>query len=207
MMYKEYRNPIDQLHRAGGPAIESDDRKEWWVEGNRHRDDGPAVETVAGTNWYYWRGTLVPEQVIMNPRGTDPREILKVENVEVRRSWMEAYDMTEFMNAMKPEVLNRNRKKDLMLVKLPMEGDEDLVMVRVKNSTPEPDGHYKYYFLRVPPDLKTAEDAVAWTFDMDKKEYAPASSAVLRSGGYPFCSYEGCSCQAEEAWNDDRGLR
>jgi hypothetical protein len=46
-------------------------------------------------------------------------------------------------------------------------------MVRVKNSTPEPDGTYKEYFLRVPPTIKTAREAVAWTFEMDENEYKP----------------------------------
>jgi hypothetical protein len=181
-MYKEYRNDRDQLHRAGGPAVESDRTSEWWAEGRRHRDDGPAIVTVNGTEWYYWRGTLVPEHVIMNPRGTKPVEILKEENIEVRRAWMEAYDMTEFMEAMNPEVIDDDKANERMLVKLDVpkgkvQGreveDEPFVAVKVKNSTPEPDGRYKYYFLRVPPDTKTAAEGVAWTFGMDKKEYAP----------------------------------
>jgi hypothetical protein len=52
-------------------------------------------------------------------------------------------------------------------------GDEPLVMVRVVNATPEPDGHRKNYFLRVPPTVETAHEAVAWTFGMSPKEYHP----------------------------------
>ncbi|MGH9553254.1 MAG: DUF6745 domain-containing protein [Terriglobales bacterium] len=46
-------------------------------------------------------------------------------------------------------------------------------MVRVINSTPEPDGSYKHYFLRVPPEITTAKSAVAWTFDIDADKYSP----------------------------------
>lgn len=47
-------------------------------------------------------------------------------------------------------------------------------MVKVVNSTPEPDGSYKDYFLRVPPTITTAHEAVAWTFGKTAETYAPA---------------------------------
>lgn len=46
-------------------------------------------------------------------------------------------------------------------------------MVCVKNSTPEPDGSRKEYYLRVPPDIHTARGAVAWTFGLQADEYEP----------------------------------
>ena len=46
-------------------------------------------------------------------------------------------------------------------------------MVEVRNSTPEPDGAFKTYFLRVPPDIQTARAAVAWTFSKDEADYEP----------------------------------
>jgi hypothetical protein len=54
-----------------------------------------------------------------------------------------------------------------------MLGDEPLVMVKVRNSTPEPDGAYKDYFLRVPPTMRTAREAVAWTFGLEAEDYKP----------------------------------
>jgi hypothetical protein len=47
-------------------------------------------------------------------------------------------------------------------------------MVKVINSTPEPDGRFKDYFLRVPPMMVRARQAVAWTFDKVEHNYAPA---------------------------------
>ena len=46
-------------------------------------------------------------------------------------------------------------------------------MVRVKNSTPEPDGTFKTYRLRVPPWITTTRQAIAWTFGMLEGGYAP----------------------------------
>ena len=41
------------------------------------------------------------------------------------------------------------------------------------NSTPEPDGTRRTYFLRVPPQMRTAREAVAWTF-VDVASRVPA---------------------------------
>lgn len=49
-----------------------------------------------------------------------------------------------------------------------------LVMVKVVNSTPEPDGQFKDYFLRVPPQMRRAKEAVAWTFNKTETKYQPA---------------------------------
>jgi uncharacterized protein DUF6745 len=46
-------------------------------------------------------------------------------------------------------------------------------MVEVRNSTPEPDGSHKRYWLRVPPEVHTAREAVAWTFGLSADSYQP----------------------------------
>ena len=51
--------------------------------------------------------------------------------------------------------------------------DEQIVMVRVTNSTPEQNGEHRTYFLRVPPNMMTAREAVAWTFGLTTDEYFP----------------------------------
>ena len=50
---------------------------------------------------------------------------------------------------------------------------EPFAMVKVINRTPEPDGSFRQYFLRVPPTVRTAREAVAWTFDVPTEEYEP----------------------------------
>ena len=41
-------------HREDGPAVEySDGYKEWWINDKLHREDGPAVEySYGGKRWY-----------------------------------------------------------------------------------------------------------------------------------------------------------
>lgn len=50
---------------------------------------------------------------------------------------------------------------------------EPLVMVRLRNAMREPDGSFRLSWLRVPPRMQTAHEAVAWTFGMSENEYAP----------------------------------
>ncbi len=52
-------------------------------------------------------------------------------------------------------------------------GDEPIVMIEVINRTREPLGGFKRYWLRVPPTIRTAREAVAWTFNMPARQYAP----------------------------------
>jgi len=52
---------------------------------------------------------------------------------------------------------------------------EPYVVVQVVNSTPEPDGTFKDYFLRVPPECETPRAAIAWTFGVETEEYELAA--------------------------------
>jgi hypothetical protein len=44
--------------------------------------------------------------------------------------------------------------------------------VEVINGTSEPDGSRKHHFLRVPSRMRTAREAVAWTYGLTDEQYA-----------------------------------
>ena len=46
-------------HRLDGPAIEVDGYKAWYVNGQRHRLDGPAVEDIDGHKEFWLFGHRV----------------------------------------------------------------------------------------------------------------------------------------------------
>ena len=70
MSYKEYTVKVytngtkhwflnGNLHREDGPAFEhTDGTKYWYLNGKRHREDGPAVERADGTNLWYQNNKL-----------------------------------------------------------------------------------------------------------------------------------------------------
>ena len=46
-----------ELHREDGPAVEYyDGTKEWYLDGKYHREDGPAIEYPDGTKYWYVNG-------------------------------------------------------------------------------------------------------------------------------------------------------
>jgi len=51
--------------------------------------------------------------------------------------------------------------------------DDPVCVLKVINSTAEPDGTFKNYYLTVPPNMKKCKEAVAWTFRMTADDYAP----------------------------------
>lgn len=63
---------------------------------------------------------------------------------------------------------------------LPVPGQWDARMglrVRVENATPDADGTRRVFHLRVPPWVRTAREAVAWTFALEPAQYAPVTQA------------------------------
>ena len=49
----EYLNDKHEWHRTDGPALEwVKGRKSWWVDGGRHRLDGPAVIDRNDVEWW-----------------------------------------------------------------------------------------------------------------------------------------------------------
>ena len=44
------------------PLIESDGSKRWWLNGQRHREDGPAIETAYGDKEWWLNGQKFNEE-------------------------------------------------------------------------------------------------------------------------------------------------
>lgn len=54
-----------------------------------HREDGPAVRYQDGYETYWWHGLEVPREVIMEPDSIDPKDVLKLDNAETKRAYIE----------------------------------------------------------------------------------------------------------------------
>ena len=55
-------------HREDGPAIEcANGSKFWYLNGKRHREDGPAMEWAHGNKSWFLNGERVTEDEVMNP--------------------------------------------------------------------------------------------------------------------------------------------
>lgn len=146
-----------------------------------HCEDGPAVCWPQGAQYWFWRGVQVSERLITRPRSYTPAEIQSERNIELRRAMMERYGQEAFL--LESGALEMHRDDFGVLYRLPFADDEPLVMVKVVNATPEPDGTYKDYFLRVPPNMSRARQAVAWTFNLSEQEYSAGLRRAVATTG------------------------
>ena len=140
-------------------------------EDRLHNNSGPAIEYNDSWCIYARVGKFIPERVVHFAHRKNLLEIEREQNIEVRRHLIEIYGVEQYLKDAEAVKIDEDScgvlyRKDFLL-------DEPLKMVKVLNSSPEPDGTYKYYYLRVPPDMMTAREAVAWTFGMTADEYHP----------------------------------
>lgn len=139
--------------------------------GRLDRADGPALGYSDGFALYAWRGMPVPGEFLDELPTLTPDRIRGEENAELRRVMLEFYGYDRYLAESGAEPLQRDETGTLWRIALP--DDEDVVMVEVVDSTPEPDGTSRTYWLRVPPATRTAREGVAWTFGLPAAEYGP----------------------------------
>lgn len=139
---------------------------------NVHCETGPAViwPDKGAAHEYYLEGVRVPKKAIEEPAKL-PDLAISHENAEVRRVLTNLYGHEKLMKAC-GRVVQEDEFGKLWQLAL-SRSDSAQSMVEVANSTPEPDGTYRRYMLRVPSTMKTAKEAVAWTFGMTEKQYSP----------------------------------
>ncbi len=141
-------------------------------ERNRlHCADGPALAYPDGSSIFCWHGVRVPEEVMLRPQTLKPEQIIAESNAEIRRVMVERFGAERFLRESNARLVCQDDWGKLWRQELPR--DEPVVMVEVVNSTPEPDGSFKNYMLRVPPTVKTPREAVAWTFELGPNDYVP----------------------------------
>ncbi|BBA95632.1 hypothetical protein RVR_564 [Actinacidiphila reveromycinica] len=139
--------------------------------GRLDHGEGPALAYPDGFALHAWRGMPVSAAFLAELRTLTPDRIRAEENAELRRVMLEYYGYDRYLTESGARPLHRDETG--VLWRIDLAGDEPVVMVEVVNSTPEPDGTHRTYWLRVPPATRTARAGVAWTFGVSEEEYRP----------------------------------
>ncbi|MEV4253035.1 DUF6745 domain-containing protein [Spirillospora sp. NPDC049652] len=139
--------------------------------GRLHRGDGPALAFPDGLALHAWRGMPIPPGFVASLTDLTVERIGREDNAELRRVMLEIFGYDRYLAETGAEPLHRDETG--VLWRIDLLDDEPVVMVEVVNSTPEPDGTYRRYHLRVPPSTRTAREGVAWTFGVDAADYNP----------------------------------
>lgn len=100
---------------------------------------------------------------ILNGKNVDPKEAISLPNAELRRAVLELIGYDKLISG--AEVLDES-DIDGKLLCIKLQGDEDLMLLHVKDASTD-----REYFLRVPPKMKTARQARAWTFGFEPEDF------------------------------------
>lgn len=140
-------------------------------QGRLHNDQGPALMYEDG--WGIWavHGVRLPSDIIEDPGSVTIERIREERNVEIRRIMLEKFGYDRFRAESNATMVHQDDWGTLWRVDVP--DDEPVVTVELVNSTPEQDGSYRHYEIRVPPHMRTAHEAVAWTYGMTPDQYKP----------------------------------
>lgn len=104
-----------------------------------------------------------------------PQLILGIKNVTVRRDAMRKYGVENLLRNGGGECVQEDDFGKLWRMPSDNRTDPHAQWVEVVNTTPEPDGTNAHYFLRIPPTISTAKQAVEWTFASDDLKIAVES--------------------------------
>nr|BFE66437.1 hypothetical protein GCM10020063_109630 [Dactylosporangium thailandense] len=139
--------------------------------GRLHAADAPALHYTDGYALHAWRGMPIPSDLVDRLGRLTYRQIAGERNAELRRVMLEHFGYERYLREAGAHRVSQDETG--ILWRLNFSDDEPLVMVEVVNSTPEPDGTSRVYWLRVPPTTRTAREGVAWTFGLTEAEYRP----------------------------------
>ncbi len=144
--------------------------------GRLHCEDGPAIVCRDGWLVYAIHNIRVPADIVEHPELITAEQIKAEKNAEIRRVMMQRFGFDRYVKEIGAVLKNTDEVGKLWRV----EDEAPFHIAEVINSTPEPDGSTKIYFIPVPDDndmtrkrMKTCREAVAWSFGLQESEYRP----------------------------------
>lgn len=131
-------------------------------------------------SYFFLEDIHVSPHVVLDPKSITLEEIVAEENIERRRILIDRFGIERYLEGIDAKIIHADETGTLW-----QENIEEverwrrerqlapLTVVEVVNCTPEKDGGRRHYFLRVPPTMTKAREAVAWTFGLESDEYWP----------------------------------
>lgn len=143
------------------------------AQGRLHHESKAAVLYRDGFAVYAWNGVRVPKKVIVAPKTITVQDIESEANAEVRRVMIVRYGFDRFLADARFQHVMTDDFGALYRKQFESGAADTIQVVKVVNSTPEPDGSFKDYVIGCSQTARTAHEAVAASFGLTPKEYAP----------------------------------
>ena len=127
-----------------------------------HCEDGPAIHYRDGYSIYAWHGVRIPAEWIEKKHELSPTVALTWENIEQRRCACEILGWARILRELDSTVIDSDvdpQIGDLLEVAIPDIGREKFLQVVC--------GTGRTFAIPVPPEMKTALEANAWTYGIE----------------------------------------
>ena len=137
------------------------------AQGRLHNNAGPSISFRDGWCQFHWHGVAIPGEWVTG-KPPSAAEALTWENMEQRRVACEMLGWKNILNELDVKVIDEAGDPEigiLLEVDIPDSGKERFLQVRC--------GTGREFVLPVPPHVKTALQANAWTWDIEDYEYMP----------------------------------
>ena len=127
-----------------------------------HNETDLAVKYSDGWGTAVWHGTRIPREWILDKKSLTAKTALTWQNVEQRRAACEILGWIHVLEELKAKTINKDEDPEigeLLEVNIPEIGKERFLKVQC--------GTGRTFALPVPPTMKTALEANAWTFGIE----------------------------------------
>jgi hypothetical protein len=136
-------------------------------ENRPHCENGPSHQWRDGWSLYYWHGVAIPGEWVSG-KPPSAKEALTWSNIEQRRVACEIVGWLKILSELNARIIDEDGDEEigtLLEVDLPDSGRERFLQVKC--------GTGRQFALPVPPDMKSAIQANAWTYGLDPKDFSP----------------------------------
>jgi Domain of unknown function (DUF6745) len=94
------------------------------------------------------------------------KDIIDCQNAEIRRILIQRMGYEKLLEECEGEIIDESGTSQLIFIRT--RRHEDISLVRIKDASTD-----RIYLLRVPPDVRSCLEAIAWTFGLRPDQYHP----------------------------------
>src|SRR3990167_3453560 len=150
----------DTLYLVPTPLVLIDERNRF------HSTEKPAIRWKNGHEFYYIHGVNVDEKIVKYPEKLTKKDWINQTNLEVRRIIQDR--MPNFVEKIGAKSINYAKGYELFEIDVNPDPEKIAHYLKMKDTSTD-----RIYYLRVPPNINNAPDALAWSFNLSVEEYKP----------------------------------
>lgn len=135
-------------------------------ENRSHGQEGPSHRWRDGWELYHWHGVRIPNEWVKIPGALTPKIALTWENIEQRRAACEILGWAKILSELDAKIIDQDADPEigeLLEVTIPDIGKERFLRAKC--------GTGRVFAMPVPPDMKTAMQANAWTYNLNLDDF------------------------------------